>query len=112
MVIANPAEPERREELELLADTGALLSMVPAEVLEGIGLRPTTKRTFRLADGGRMEREVGGASFTWNGYEGLSPVVFGGPEDEPLLGVVTLEALGLQVDPVNERLEPMELLMV
>jgi len=111
-VIANPAAPERREELELLADTGALYSIVPAEVLERIGVRPHGTRAFRLADGARMEREIGGASFHWDGYEGLSPVIFGEADDEPVLGVVTLEALGLEVDPVGERLRPMELLLI
>ena len=112
IVIANPADLARRAEMELLVDTGALLSMVPGEALERIGIRPHSRRTFRLADGSHMDRELGSAHFCWNGYEGAAPVVFGRAGDEPVLGVVTLEALGLRVDPVNERLEPMELLMI
>src|SRR5438105_2398713 len=45
--------------------------------------------------------------------EGHSPVVLGQPGDaEPLLGVVTLEILGLVFDPFRRVLHPMRALMV
>ena len=44
---------------------------------------------------------------------GHSPVVLGQPGDaEPLLGVVTLEILGLVFDPFRRVLHPMRALMV
>jgi hypothetical protein len=36
-----------------------------------------------------------------------SPVVRGGPDDAPLLGAVTLETLGLMVNPLTRELLPM-----
>jgi predicted aspartyl protease len=39
-------------------------------------------------------------------------VVFGGPEMTPLMGVTTLELLGLQVDPVGGELKPLELYLL
>ena len=110
--IYNPADGSRFAEAELPVDTGALLSMVPRRILEGIGIRPTYKRTFRVADGRAIEREVGAAIFEVEGYEGASPVIFGEEGDAAILGVVSLEAMGLEVDPVTGKLRPMELLLV
>lgn len=110
--IYNPADRTRFAEVELLVDTGALLSMVPRKILEGIGIKPTRRRRFRLADGRTIEREVGAAIFEVEGYEGAAPAVFGEEGDAAVLGVVSLEAMGLEVDPVTGKLKPMELLLV
>ena len=40
-----------------------------------------------------------------------SPVILGEPEDEPLLGVVTLEILGLVFNPFTRTLHPMRMLL-
>jgi len=38
-------------------------------------------------------------------------VVLGGPGDAPLLGAVTLETLGLMVNPLTRELLPMRLML-
>jgi len=43
--------------------------------------------------------------------EAHTPVVLGEPDDEALLGVVTLEILGLVLNPFNRRLQPMRMLL-
>jgi hypothetical protein len=43
---------------------------------------------------------------------GAAPVVFGDKGDFPLLGVTTLEALGLLFDPVHQELKPLPLMML
>ncbi len=40
-----------------------------------------------------------------------SPVVLGGPDDAPRLGAVTLETLGLMVNPLTRELLPMRLML-
>ena len=40
-----------------------------------------------------------------------TPVVLGQPGDEPMLGVVTLEILGLVLNPFNRTLQPMRMLL-
>ena len=42
----------------------------------------------------------------------VSPVVFWDEESLPLLGAVTLEILGLGIDPVNRRLIPVDALLL
>ena len=41
-----------------------------------------------------------------------SPVVLGGPQDAPLLGMVTLETLGLMLNPLTRELLPMKLMLL
>ncbi|GAI31249.1 unnamed protein product, partial [marine sediment metagenome] len=38
------------------------------------------------------------AIFRFSDYEGTAPVIFGEETDKAVLGVVTLEVLGLQID--------------
>jgi len=40
-----------------------------------------------------------------------APVIFGRRGDASLLGVVTLEALGLRLDPLRRRLRPLRLMI-
>jgi hypothetical protein len=41
------------------------------------------------------------------GDEAVSRIIFGPPECEPLIGVVTLESMGIGVDPVSKTLKRM-----
>ena len=93
----------------MLVDSGALYSVVPTPILRRLGISPDRTETFRLADGTALTRDVGGASFEIAGRHALSPVIFGKRGDHVLLGVVTLEALGLALDPIRRRLRPIEL---
>jgi len=45
------------------------------------------------------------------GHIATSPVVLGGANDAPLLGAVTLETLGLMVNPLTRELLPMRLML-
>jgi predicted aspartyl protease len=110
--VCNPAEPERRRELELLVDTGAMLSIIPALVLEELGIQRIATRRFRGFDGRGVQRQIGAATFRYGGQTAGASVVFGEPGDVTLLGVTAQEALGYQVDPVTGRLRRVELLMV
>ena len=43
--------------------------------------------------------------------DGHTPVILGEPDGEALLGAVTLEILGLVLDPFKRRLRPMRALL-
>jgi len=96
----------RWEALEALVDTGATYATFPAALLRGLGVRPHAPGVFILADGRRVEREIGRTMIRVDGQEDMVPVVFGDAEATPLLGAVTLEILRLGVDPVSRRLIP------
>jgi clan AA aspartic protease len=98
--------------LEFLIDSGAVYSLVPAKILSDLGIEPYKKMTFVLADGTKIERDIGDAYFELNGNGGSAPVIFGNEGDEPLLGATTLESLALVLNPFNRELYPMRLLNI
>lgn len=98
----------RFERLDALVDTGASYTVVPASVLRQLGVVPTDRRGFRLGDGRRTEREVGETRVRIDGKALMTLVVFGDKPAGSALGALTLEALGLAIDPVNRRLVPVD----
>lgn len=105
--IANPAHPRRSARLKFLVDSGAAYSVVPTSVLKRLGIKRGKIKTFILADGTEVKRSIGQALFRFNGDEGASPVIFGEEDDSVLLGAVSLEALGLVLDPFKRELRPL-----
>lgn len=112
VMVLNPTDDSKSTEVECLVDTGAIYSLLPRNLLEEIGIEPEWERKFRQASGREITRRVGEARFRYDDYEGTSPVVFGREGDRPLLGVVTLEVLGLEVDPISGELRPTTLLLL
>ncbi|MCL0069914.1 aspartyl protease family protein [Dehalococcoidia bacterium] len=101
----------KQESVEFLIDSGATYSLLPKTVWEAIGLRPKRKQSFRLADGTRVERTVSEAFVILPQGEAHTPVILGEEGDEALLGVVTLENLGLVFNPFDRTLHPMRMLL-
>lgn len=96
-----------------LIDSGAMYSLLPEPVWKAIGLVPKRDMRFSLADGTTIHRQVSECHFSLPQGEGHAPVVLGEPGDpEALLGVVTLEMLGLVFDPFRRTLHPMRALLV
>ena len=105
VTIRNPVNPEMAWEGLFLVDTGAYDSLVPAKYLRKIGITPRGKREFELADGSRVEMEVGGAHIEFMGDYTFGTVIFGPENAEPLLGVTALESVGIEIDPRNQQLK-------
>jgi len=108
--IGNPANPEITEKIDLLIDSGAVYSVVPAPVLERLGIKPLTEQEFRLADGTKIVRKKGIALFKYGDKIGGADVIFGEEGDSILLGAFTLEALGLALDPLKRELKPLPMI--
>ena len=109
--VANPADPSRAVEEQFLVDSGAVYSLVPRSDLEQIGVEPHSRRSFILANGEEVERELGTAIFEYQGQRGDSLVIFGEQGDSPLLGAATLEGFGLILDPFRRELKPLPMLL-
>jgi len=110
--ICNPFDKSKNVELELLADTGAVYTGVPSRLLKSIGVVELSKRKFKLAKGRLEEYPVGEAYIEVEGNGVTSLVVFLPDDATPILGVTTLELLGLQVDLVTGKLKPLELYLL
>ncbi|MDT7887643.1 MAG: aspartyl protease family protein [Desulfurococcales archaeon] len=104
VVIRNPEVGAARE-VELIADTGSILTWISKDVLKEIGIKPRRVRLFRTIDGRVITREVGVATIRYEDYEGDVEVVFAEGGDAQVLGVTALETLGLEIDPVSGKLK-------
>jgi clan AA aspartic protease len=102
----------RFESIDALVDTGATLTTVPAPILRRLGVVPSRRNTFRLANDQRVEMDMGETKVRVEGMETTTWVLFGDEGTTPLLGAMTLEGLLLGVDPFNERLVPVEGLLM
>jgi len=129
--------PAKGEEIELEAAAGAIFSVLPRELLQRLGVRPT-RQQLKLPDGSVIERETGlvkvelrqwqhrdipvlygkGGDFVLSrGIEeqdilqGCTRVIFGEKDETPVLGTFhTREALELRISPVSGKLEPVKVI--
>jgi clan AA aspartic protease len=102
---------KRSRTVKFLVDSGAMYSLLPKNVWEGSGLKPKRKLSFTLGDGTTVERSVSEAHVALPQGEAHTPVILGEEGDAALLGVVTLEILGLVFNPFDRTLHPMRMLM-
>ena len=99
---------DRRVSVRFLVDSGAGYSLLPKNVWEELGLKASRSVTVSLADGTHLSRDVSECKIEIQDRNGTTPVLLGEPGDEPLLGVITLENLGLILNPFNRILQPMQ----
>ena len=102
----------RKLTLRFLVDSGAGYTLLPQETWKALGLKPKRNETFELADGTTVERGISECHIRLPKLgDGHTPVILGEPGDAALLGVVTLEILGLVLNPFNRTLQPMRMLL-
>lgn len=111
LTITNPENKAKTITEEFLVDSGAFYTVLPKRMVERLDLKPNYRQDFRLADGTKIRRPVGSAYITFQGRKTASPVVLGRNGDNALLGVLTLEALGLILDPFKRQLHPAKLML-
>ena len=100
-------KPGKKSTVKFLVDSGAIYSLLPEKDWKAIGLKPKRSMTFVLADGTEVKRAVSECHISLPQGEGHTPVILGEPGDDALLGAVTLEVLGLVLNPFNRTLQPM-----
>lgn len=109
--VKNPQNPAQEAQGQFLVDSGAVYSVMPESVLKGMGVGPNFTQRFTLANGEVVEKGVGNALFEFRDKTMASPVVFG-EEGIYLLGAVTLESLGVILDPLRRELKPLPMLLM
>jgi len=97
--------------VRFLVDSGASYTVLPKNVWKKLGLKPRREESFTLADGSQVTRKVSECEIAISEQEGHTPVILGETEDQPLLGVVTLEEFGLILNPFTRKLQPMRLML-
>ena len=104
--VANPVDRSRFWESDFLIDTAPTISIVPADVLDAIGVDASENVRVYMADGSSALRRVGLLRYTVVGISRTAEVVCGPEGVEPLLGGLQLGSMGLLVDQAGKRLLP------
>ncbi|GAB6948297.1 hypothetical protein JCM16161A_24270 [Vulcanisaeta sp. JCM 16161] len=102
-VIGN-ADRSRVREVDFLVNAGAFYTVINPNLAEDLGIKPMASIRLRLADGREIAASLSLAYMRFLDRDGVFPVIIL-ESPEPLLGVVTLEGLGLRVDLTTGRLE-------
>lgn len=100
-----------KKNINFLVDSGANYTLLDKETWESLGLKQKKILTFTLADGTKIERGVSECRIEILGEEFHTPVILGETGDEPLLGAVTLEIMGVVLNPFNRTLQPMRMML-
>ena len=100
-------EPVRRTHVDGVVDTGAVMLVLPQNVVERLGLEELRTAIVTYADERRDERPVAGpvAIEVCDRFM-VTECVVGPPLSEPLIGQIVLEGLDLIADCANRTLTP------
>ncbi len=104
---ALPAAQVRRATVRILVDTGAVMLVLPQDLVENLGLEQDGRVIVTYADERREERPVAGPVTVKVGNRTTNVnCVVGPPNSEPLMGQTVLETLDLLTDCVSQKLVP------
>jgi predicted aspartyl protease len=105
MKVCNTQEPEKCvENIDAIADSGSFNTWIPRREAERIGLKELGRKKFKTINGQIVERAYGAGVCTVDGASGVSEIVFGEPSDATVLGALTMEELGIKIDPKNGKI--------
>ncbi|HUT56221.1 MAG TPA: aspartyl protease family protein [bacterium] len=98
--------------VSFLVDSGASYTVLPQAVWKKLGLQPKRTMEFTLADGTKIKRKVSECLFRYGDQEAHTPVVLGESKDQAIAGTITLEIMGLVLNPFDRTLRPMKAMMM
>ena len=104
--LIHPEYRDRAVRLDLLVDTGALYTLLPAEIVARPELRAVEDWHAQLASGERVVYPLGEVRVKLGTRERTTMFVAGPTGCPALLGALALEAFGMAADPVHQRLFP------
>ena len=98
-------------EVDFLVDSGATYTLLPEKVWKKLNLKPFEKLKFTLADSTIITRQISEVWLEYGGRGRTVQVILGEENDQALLGALTLESLGLVLNPFTRELMPMKLML-
>jgi clan AA aspartic protease len=104
--------PKGSETLDFIVDSGAKYSLLPEKVWKKIGIKPKYEMSFSMVDGTIIKRKISECFIELPNGSAHTPVILGIKDDEALLGVITLEILGLVINPFTREIQPMRLTLI
>jgi len=101
---------ERVVDINAIVDTSATLTVIPRKLAEKLNLRVTGRTTVETG-AGKLELDRSRIWIEIIGKSEIVPVLISDATDKVLIGVTTLEVLGLQVDPITGKLKEWTILL-
>ncbi len=97
----------RRVEIDALVDTGAVMTLLPQDIVEALGLPLDGKIIVTLANEEKVELSRARLlSLTLGDRQMDTDCLVGPPQYEPLVGQLVLERLDLIIDPIKRVVSP------
>jgi len=109
--VSNIKDEKKSLEDVFLVDSGAQYTVLPEKDWKKLKLKPDRKQKFSLADGRVVERKIGSAMIEYKNRKAPSTVVLGKKNDSRLLGALTLESLGLTLEPFQRKIYESKLML-
>jgi predicted aspartyl protease len=95
----------RRHSAPALVDTGAVMLVLPEDVVDHLGLKRRGRRVVSFADDRKVEWDTAGpVTLRVGNRYGIFDCLVGPPTSEPLFGQIQLESLDLIVDATHQTL--------
>ena len=105
--LTNVLDPTKSVEVEALVDTGAMMLVLPQDIVDELGLKKIKDVRVRYANNETEDRPMYRVvTVEINGREGDFDVIAEPRGSQPLLGQIPLEQLDLIVDPVARKVLP------
>jgi len=102
-----PATEVRRTTVSALVDTGAVMLLMPQDLIDALGIERTDRAIVTLANDERIELDVAGPlGIVAAGRRWVTDCLVGPPQCEPLVGQLLLERLDLIIDPLKRTIHP------
>ena len=97
----------RRATIDALVDTGAVMTLLPQDIVEALGLPLDGKIIVTLANDEKIELSRARLlSVELANRQMDTDCLVGPPQCEPLIGQLVLERLDLIVDPLKQQVSP------
>ena len=101
------AKEIRQMEIDAMVDTGAVMILLPQDMIETLGLKKIDRTIVALANDEKIEMDIAGTiSLTACGRRMKTDCLVGPPLCEPLIGQIILERLDLIIDPIKQTVTP------
>ena len=105
-VEVGPKDGSRYQPVIAVVNTASTYPVMPSPMLSLLGINPYWTGVLERADGGSAERSLAEIRLKIGNAERTVVCVFGQPDSQPVLGVHTLQAFGLRVEPGAGSLAP------
>src|SRR5947199_10586094 len=107
--LGNPVSKSKEKVVDkALVDTGSTFTVVPRSIATKLGLRSLGKRRVETANRSQL-LDQSFASIEVDGKNTVTPLLISGTLDKILIGVRTLETLGLMVVPTKSSFRASEI---